>query len=146
MPIRDKGTGTEDNNICFSNKPVTMRIWRRSSRPHGGPDAAPQLQKQLALHHFSEIISRSAAPAVCCILTRGAIAALHRVSPALCLLFISVMGWAPASRGTWKPRVLQSRCCLLKAGTKVRMRDHTTGPGGKSTNPSLATGSVTLQG
>lgn len=95
MPIRDKGTGTEDNSICFSNKPVTVRIWRRSSRPHGGPDAAPQLQKQLALHHFSEIISRSAAPAVCCILTRGAIAALRRVSPASLLAFHLCHGLGP---------------------------------------------------
>lgn len=43
--------GTEDDNICFSNKTVTVGAWGRSSRQHWGPAAALQLQKQLALDH-----------------------------------------------------------------------------------------------
>lgn len=57
MPVRDKGTGTEDNNICFSNKPGTMRIWGVELASALGPAAALQLREQLALYHFSERLS-----------------------------------------------------------------------------------------
>lgn len=156
MPIRDRGTGTEDNNICFSNKPVTMRIWGPSCRQHWA-----QLQPCSCGSHWHSIIAQrdylpiSGSWLVCFILTRGPITALCRIRPPSACFFISDMGWASVSGGSWKPQVPQSRFFLLKAGTKVGLLARATEHGGKSTvlggkgpgfNPSLAPGSADLDG
>lgn len=52
-----KGWEQEDNNICFPNKPATMRIWGVALASALGPAAPLQLRKQLALCHFSERLS-----------------------------------------------------------------------------------------
>lgn len=63
MPVRDKGTGTEDNNICFSNKPGTVRIWGVGARISTGPSCSPAAAGATGtLSFLGEIISPSAAP------------------------------------------------------------------------------------
>lgn len=160
MPIRDKGTGTEDNNICFSNKPVTVRIWGWSPRQHWGPDAALQLLKQLALNHFSESLSSSQRLPACFILTRFAGEAGCSLCSAgsslpLCLLFICVVGGPPFQEepGSHKPSQLSPAFSRLgprcgswptpRSVVQTALAQEFEDP---APHPSLASGSATSGG
>lgn len=69
-----------------------------------GPDAALQLRKQLALDHFSEIISQSAAPRLFVIPTRGAIAAPPLSAGSGLPLYLRFVSDVGISGATWKPQ------------------------------------------
>lgn len=155
MPIRDKGTEQRDNNICFSNKLVTMRIPGGAHVSTGAQMQSPQLQKQPALHHFWRL-SPCRPLFVFALSSPGSYHCSPRIRPPLGLFFISVMGWASASGKTVSSQVLQSWCCLSQgwdqgqdAGSHHRawwkghwVRSQRT----CLLNPSLATGSVTKDG
>lgn len=69
-----------------------------------GPDAAPQLRKQLPLDHFSEIISQSAAPRLLALFPPREPSPLSLLSSGsgllLCLRFVSLHGLGPRFRSS----------------------------------------------